>query len=276
MRRPSAGLLTLVMIVWPALAIAAEGTRLVSITTPRGVTQSFIEITPKEPKAILILFAGGHGALQLRSATEMGWGKGNFLVRSRDRLAALGFVVVVVDAPSDKQDGMNAVFRMSGKHARDIEAVIAHVRKSAPLPVWLVGTSMGTFSAAGISVHTKSIDGIVLTSSITRSKPDWKIRESHPNGVASIPLSRFRGPALIMSHVKDACDITPAADAGKLKRALSASSKVSVVLIEGGLPPRSGECDAFSEHGFLGVEDKALAAIAIFVRENSRALAPAQ
>ena len=276
MRRLHAALLTSVVVLWSAAALAAEGARLVSIGTPRGVKQRFILIEPNEPKAILVLFAGGHGALKLRSATEMGWGRGNFLVRSRDSLAALGFIVVVVDAPSDKGDGMNAVFRMSREHARDVEAVVAHVRKAADLPVWLVGTSMGTFSAAGISVHAKSIDGIVLTSSITRSKPDWKIRQSHPNGVASIPLSRFRGPALIVSHVKDACDITPAADADKLKRALSSSPKVSVVLIEGGLPPRSDACEAFSEHGFLGVEDKALAAIASFVRANAKAPAPAQ
>jgi pimeloyl-ACP methyl ester carboxylesterase len=206
----------------------------------------------------------------------MAWGKGNFLVRSRSRLADLGFTVVVVDAPSDRRAGMNAIFRMGEAHARDIEAVVAHMRKAAALPVWLVGTSMGTFSAAGVAIRAKGIDGIVLTSSITRAKPNWKIRESHPTGVASIPLQLFRGPALIISHEKDACELTPAADAEKLKRALSASRKVSVVLIEGGLPPRSDACAAFSQHGFLGVEDKALAAIAKFVEENSRTPAPAQ
>lgn len=275
MRLVHAALLTFVMVLWPVVAFA-EGTRLVAIDTPRGVKQSFILIEPKEPRAILILFAGGHGALGLRSATDMAWGKGNFLVRSRNRLAAQGFIVVVVDAPSDKRDGMNAVFRMSREHARDIEAVVAHVRKSAALPVWLVGTSMGTFSAAGVAILAKNIDGVVLTSTITRSKPQWNIAGSHKDGVASMRLSSIISPVLIVSHVKDACDLTPAKDAAKLKARLIRSIKVEVALVEGGLPPRSDACEAFSEHGFLGVEDQALSAIASFVRANAKAPAPAQ
>ena len=82
-------------------AVAAEPA-LVKLKTPRGAEQAFILIKPdKPPTASVILFAGGHGALQLKSATSMGWGAGNFLVRSRDNFVAQGFTVAVVDAPSD-------------------------------------------------------------------------------------------------------------------------------------------------------------------------------
>ena len=48
----------------------------VSIATPRGAKQAFILIKPEKPVASVILFAGGHGALGLQSATAMKWGTG--------------------------------------------------------------------------------------------------------------------------------------------------------------------------------------------------------
>jgi len=143
-----------------------------------------------------------------------------------------------------------------------------HLKKQANVPVWLVGTSMGTFSAAGGAIVLKSVDGVVLTSTITRAKPQWAIRQSHPDGVASMRLSAVTVPALIVSHRKDGCDITPAADAPKLTKALTSSRKVDVVMLDGGSPPQSDPCEAKSEHGFLGIEGQAIARIAAFIKSN--------
>lgn len=241
---------------------------LVSIQTPRGAKQTFILIRPDKPVAAVILFAGGHGALGLESASSMSWGAGNFLVRSRDKFAAHDFVVAVVDAPSDRREGMNGVFRMGSQHASDIAAVAAYLKKQLDLPVWLVGTSMGTFSAAGGAIAAKNVDGLVLTSTITRAKPDWKIKGSHPDGVASMPLASVSVPALIVSHRKDGCDITPAADAPKLSKALKNARKVEVALLEGGAPPQSDPCEAKSQHGFLGIEGAAVDTIAKFIKAS--------
>ena len=261
----SAGLLAL-----SAAPLSAQSTDFVSLQTPRGTKQAFILIKPQKPVATVILFAGGHGALRLQSARSMAWGSKNFLVRVRDKFAAQGFMVAVVDAPSDQQSarGMNAIFRMSPAHAQDIGATVAYLKKQADVPVWLVGTSMGTFSAAGGGIGLKSIQGIVLTSTITRAHPNWNIRQSHPNGVASMRLSAITVPTLILSHRHDGCDITPAADASKLTKALSAAKKVDVVLLDGGDPPRSKPCEAQSQHGFLGIEDQAVSRIAAFIKAN--------
>lgn len=251
-------------------ALAATST-IVSVQTPRGVRQSFILIKPDTPPvASVVLFAGGHGALGLKSATSMNWGADNFLVRSRDKFAAQGFLVAVVDAPSDRQDGMNGVFRMSKPHSDDIEVVAAYLKKQADAPVWLVGTSMGTFSAAGSAISAKSIDGLVLTSTITRAKRDWIITRSYPNGVASMDLPRVMVPTLILSHLKDGCDITPAADAPKLKARLNSASKVEIVVLDGGDTPQSAPCGGKSQHGFLGIEFEAVATVAEFVKANGK------
>lgn len=248
----------------------AQNASLVSLQTPRGAKQAFILIKPAQPKAAVVLFAGGHGSLRLKSATSMAWGAQNFLVRTRDKFASHGFMVAVADAPSDHQGarGMNAIFRMSDAHANDIGAIVNYLKKQANVPVWLVGTSMGTFSAAGGGIGLKSIDGIVLTSTITRANPKWNIRQSHPHGVASMRLSAVSVPTLILSHRHDGCDITPASDAPKLAKALAKSRKVDVVLLDGGNAPKSEPCQALAQHGFYGIEDQAVARIAQFIKAN--------
>ncbi len=258
------------LLVGGACRAGAATSTLVAVQTTRGAEQTFILIKPDRPVAAVILFAGGHGALGLQSATTMRWGAQNFLVRTRDLFAGHNLMVAVIDAPSDRQQGMNAVFRMGSQHASDIGAVASHLKGQANVPVWLVGTSMGTFSATGGAIAAKNIDGLVLTSTITRSKPDWKIAGSHPNGVASMALNRVKVPAFIMSHRKDGCDLTPAADAPKLTGKLTAAKPVDTALLDGGLPPKSEPCEARSEHGFFGIESKAVSKIASFVKANSK------
>jgi hypothetical protein len=259
-----------VWLVTLAGPLSAQSANLVTIKTPRGANQSFILIKPDNPVATVILFAGGHGGLGLRSATEMDWGKGNFLVRSRDKFAAHGLTVAVIDAPSDQQGGMKATFRFSREHAADINAVAAHLKTDANVPVWTVGTSMGTWSAATGAMNATNISGLVLTSTVTRAKPEWAIAKSHPDGVASLPLSTFKGPTLIVSHKQDGCAITPAADAAKLTKALRGARKVEVALFDGGSPAKSDPCEAQSEHGFLGIESDVVAKIATFIKANSK------
>lgn len=268
--RAKSALMAAALLALYAIPARAQEASLVSVQTPRGAKQAFILIKPAKPVAAVILFAGGHGALHLKSATSMGWGAGNFLVRTREQFAAQGFMVAVVDAPSDQQGerGMNALFRMSSAHAADIGAVVGYLKKQADVPVWLVGTSMGTFSAAGVGIAIKNVAGVVLTSTITRSQPNWHIRQSHPNGVASMGLSAITVPTLIMSHRNDACDITPASDAPKLTSALAKSRKVDVVLLDGGSAPISEPCEARSQHGFYGIEGQAVGAIAQFIKSN--------
>jgi pimeloyl-ACP methyl ester carboxylesterase len=248
------------------IAAAQADTNLVSIQTPRGVKQSFILIKPEKPVASVILFAGGHGGLGLKSASAMQWDAGNFLLRSRDKFAAQSLMVAVVDAPADRQDGMNAVFRMSPQHAADIGAVAAYLKTQAEVPVWLVGTSMGTFSAAGGAIGAKGIDGLILTSTITRSKPDWKIAANYPNAVASMALRQVTVPTLILSHRRDACPVTPAADAPKLSARLTKAKAVETILLDGGDPPLSEPCQARSQHGYLGIESKAVETISAFIK----------
>jgi hypothetical protein len=261
---------------------------IVTITTPRGAEQSFILIKPDHAVAAVILFAGGSGLLRLNRVPPLKVGAtdfvvGNFLVRAREKFAAHGFIVVVVDAPADRQkEGMSPYFRIGKDHAIDIGAVADHLKREAGLPVWLIGTSAGSWSAAlgaigagRDGIATSAIAGLVLSSSVTRLPPDSAYAKyfptfssEHPDGVMSMALDEIRVPTLIVAHSDDGCYATPAADAPALAEHFSHAPRVEIALISGGDPPRSDPCEAYSQHGFLGVEQQAVDRIAEFIKAN--------
>jgi hypothetical protein len=257
----------LVLMLSPDIpAVRADTVTLVSIPTPRGATQAFILIKPEHPVASAILFAGGNGLLRLKTASS---GATNFLVRSRDAFAARNFIVAVVDVPSDQPQGMSETFRMSEAHAGDIGAVARYLKNEAPVPVWLIGTSDGTFSAAvGAIAGGKDIDGLVLTSTVTRALPGSALAESHPNGVADMALSEITVPTLIMSHREDLCKATPAGDATMLRTRLTKTRKAEIALLDGGDSPQSSPCQPKAAHGYFGIEAKAVDTIADFMNSK--------
>jgi len=250
----------LLTLLCAAPALRAEES--VMLDTRPGVKQGFLLLQPDaKPVAAVILFAGGHGNLQL-DGRSLGWGQSNFLVRSRDLFAGHDFLVATIDAPSDRKgsDGMLGGFRASAEHAADIDAVIAYLRKQTDVPVWLVGTSRGTESATSVAIHAKHpVAGVVLTSSM--SEPN-----SNGTAVTQMALDRLRMPVLLVAHRDDGCHHTPAEGAERIKQGLTAAPKVEVRYFTGGDRPRSKPCEAKSAHGFLGIEKEVVDAIAGFIK----------
>ncbi|MBC2732924.1 MAG: alpha/beta hydrolase [Desulfobacteraceae bacterium] len=246
---------------------------IVELKTRGDVDQKYLLIEPENPTASVILFAGGHGGLELTSYAfgnpGMKWGKNNFLVRTSEMFADNSFVVAVIDSPSDYRK-MNAIWRMSQEHADDISAVIKSLKQKYDLPVWVIGTSMGTFSVPNAAIRLNSeVDGMVLTSTVTRAKGDWKIKSSHPDGIINMELDKISAPSLIVSHKDDKCSVTPPEDSDKIKSALSNSKKVEVLYYSGGKPPKSEPCQALSAHGFYGIEEEVVNDICKFIKETS-------
>ena len=156
----------------------AQTPRVVDVPTRTGVTQRFLLLQPEQAqqtKAAVILFAGGDGGVQLAADGAIGGMRGNFLVRTREMFTAQGLAVAVIDAPSDRQmQPFLAGFRQTREHVEDVKQVIAWLRSELKLPVWLIGTSRGTQSAAYIGTQLTPAeggpDGLVLTASILLDK----------------------------------------------------------------------------------------------------------
>jgi hypothetical protein len=270
------------------LNVARAGSAsIVSIPTPRGVQQPFILIKPDHAIASVILFAGGNGVLRLNKvpppAVEANaFVAGNFLVRSREKFAGHAFMVAVIDVPSDQLGGMSPIFRLSQDHAIDIGAVADYLKGQADVPVWLVGTSAGSWSAARGAIGagrdgiaTGAIDGLVLTSTVTRIAPGSAIARAFPQLVRGYPdsvmaLSEVKVPTLIVSHGEDNCEYTPALDSPALAKRFTQAAKVEIAVLFGGDPAKSVPCEAYAAHGYYGIETEAVDRIAAFITASSK------
>jgi dienelactone hydrolase len=239
----------------PALA---QTTEVVDLPSRPGVTERMVVISPAAPQAAVILLAGGLGRLRIFDNGSMR-NEGNFLVRSRALFAQHELATVVLDAPSDQSGGMKVAFRESADHVADLAAAIAWARDRWHKPVWLVGTSRGTQSAAYVAValanDPRGPDGIVLSSSILA-------RSRHDGGtpVQEHPLAKLKIPVLVVHHESDPCPTCAPA----LLRELKLPPQGKLVMETGGVS--SGDpCEAFSHHGYNGIEGTVVADISAFI-----------
>ena len=234
--------------------------RVVDIPTRSGVSQRMVVLSPQKPKAAVILFTGGHGGLQISPNGSFEWGEGNFLVRTRQLFASQGFLVAVVDAPSDRQSPPYlSGFRQRPEHVADIKAGIAWVREQANVPVWLVGTSRGTQSAAYIATELsgpEGPDGLVLSSTI--------LTDDKGRPVPEMALGNLRIPVLVVHHEQDGCSHCSFSDIPTLMAKLSHLPKQQLLSFKGG-ENRGDPCQAFAHHGFNGLEAEVVAQTATWI-----------
>jgi len=244
-------------------SIVQADANLVSLDTRPGVVQDILVEQPNDSKANLILFAGGKGKIKL--STSKYKTNNNFLIRSRHLFAASNFITVLVDAPSDKQGklGMLKGFRNSQQHLQDIEVVIDYIRSLNNKPIWLVGTSRGTESAAYVAVNLNSkIDGLVLTSSISKTN-------NKGTSVTDLDLDKLTVPVLAIHHKNDKCKTTKPEVIKDIHRKSYNSSRVETRLFTGGDTPKSNNpCQARTYHGYFGIEDEVINFITSFINQN--------
>lgn len=243
-----------------AMAPARADEELIRLPTRPGVTQPFWLLTPPGPPvASVILFTGGNG--ELGSARRPVLNSINFLIRTRGAYAAAGFLVASVDAPSDHQEGLDS-FRASAEHAQDIAAVIAYLRQKAPVPVWLIGTSMGTISAANVAARLKTggPDGLVLTSSIVAP-----YRRTAPV-VDEVDVGAITIPTLIVHNKEDACMVTPFSAVPDFVARFTHAPKKELIAVSGGNPPQSDACQPLARHGYFGIEDEVVGDIIRWIK----------
>jgi len=200
-----------------------------------------------------VLFPGSGGLIRLREeAGKIRFSPNNYLVRTRGDLVKRGVIAAIVDAPSDQRGGwgMSDEFRQSDEHLTDISAVVDDLTNRFPgVSLFLVGTSRGTVSAAALGARFGArLGGVVLTATMFR-QTGRQSKEPGP-GLSRFDFATIKVPLLFVHHVSDQCNFTPYADAARL------SEKYPLVSVFSGDPPRSGPCDALSQHGFLGKESE--------------------
>jgi len=216
------------------------------LTTRPGVTLRFLYLKAINPVASAVLFQGGTGNIGIfpNGSTR----DGGFLAGGGQNFVQHGISVVIPDVPSDRRHLDD--FRASVDHAQDNAALIDFLRQQSPVPVWAVGTSNGSLSAAAASTRLKERgpDGLVLTSTVTR--------EGRTRGLAhrasEAPLQEVSVPVLLVHHKDDGCYVTPYDAMPALMAALTAAPRVALVTAQGG--SSNGNPCHTGYHQFLGIE----------------------
>lgn len=210
-----------------------------------------------EPKAEALMLIGGGGNIHLRMEQgRVRFGAQNFLPRARREFIAEGILPVILDNPSDQQagQGMSDEFRGSAEHVADMRAVVAEIKRRYPgLPVFVVGTSRSTLSAAYLArALAGEISGVVLSSSLFFAASGAGARPA----LAAFAWDDVKVRLLLVHHRADACGATPYYAAERL------AARFLLVSVSGGKPPQSGPCDPLSPHGYFGREAETVGAIA--------------
>jgi hypothetical protein len=213
-------------------------------------------------KYAIALFPGHPGIMRLREENglpkfELG---SNFLVRSRRHWLDEETLVVVVDAPSDQWTTFSHQFRETPRYAADVEALLKEIDRRYSVEDWtFVGTSEGTVSAFHAArMNPQLARRTILTASLfrpTRNGP----------GLSAVKLDELPAQLLWVHHQNDPCPYTPYRDAQEFSR----RSRQPLLTVRGGGPGRGEACQAFTAHGFVGVERETVMAMRSWVKTGA-------
>lgn len=255
----------LAVLLLPVLqAWAQAAPQVVDLPTRPGVTVRMLVLQPAAPTSVAVLISGGAGQLGIYGNGSLR-NEGNFLVRSRQAFVERGHAVVLLDVPSDRES-LRGVFRESAEHAADLGAAVAWARQRFGKPVWVIGTSRGTHSAANAAVALTGVsapDGIVLSATVlARGR-----MSEEPRPVQEMDLASIRQPMLVVHHEQDPCRVCPPNLLPELMKKLRAA-RSQLITYTGGRsegPP----CEAFSHHGFNGIEERVVGDISAWIAARS-------
>jgi alpha/beta superfamily hydrolase len=221
----------------------------VDLSGRAGVTETIYVTAAKTPFASAILFPGGTGVVR--------YVRNNFLIRVAGDFADSGITVAVADAPSDHAGGMNDAFRASDAQAADTAAIIAYLQSRAALPMWLIGTSNGTISAANAAVRLgpPRVAGVVLTSSV------WA------GGLADVPFATLRVPVLLVHNRNDGCRLSPFDRAAPALASMTAAPARQLIVVES-TSLLGSPCEARSPHGYFQIEGQVVRSIVAWIRTH--------
>lgn len=208
-----------------------------------GDTQA-VYAGPTNPRAVVFMFAGGDGTVSFNAAGQITHMNGNFLMRTEGLWLAQGFGFATLASSSSLMDR-----RHIPAYAQTIAAGIDFVRtRAGNVPIWLVGTSMGSIAAANGAAHLPGrVAGLVLTSSV--ATPSRASRET----VFDSGLGAIAAPTLIVSNRGDTCPSAGPGFAPQILAALSRAPRKEIIYVESH-QLQSAPCEALSPHGYFGIE----------------------
>ncbi len=227
-----------------------------------GYTISGLVTHLQDAKALkhgIALFPGHPGIMRLREEDgqpRFGMG-GNFLVRSRRHWLDDETLVVVLDAPSDQWATFFQHWRETPRYGADVAALLEDVGRAHGLTDWtFVGTSEGSISAFHAArMNPRIAKRTILTASVFRPSRNGP-------GLSRVKWDELGSDLLWVHHEDDPCPYTDYRDAVRFAK----TSGKPLLTARGGGPGRGDVCQAFTAHGFVGVESEAVLAMRSWVK----------
>ena len=252
-------LFLIILLMLPLPAFGDDG-KLIQVRTRPGVTVPVYLMENSGAAATLALLPGGNGSITLSDGVP---DSRDFLVKNRSQFVRQGFNVAVVGRPRDKRT-LDLPTRNGAEHMVDLHRVVQYLKTGSSLPVWLVGMSRGTVSAAGaaIAFGNENLAGIVLASSVTSS--------TIPYAVPRLRLDKIRIPVLVLHHEKDECRICDPEEVPEIMTGLVNAPIAKAVLVSGGRWARGNPCTSSHWHGYSGMEKEAVNIIARWIKSPTR------
>jgi len=212
------------------------------VTTARyesGETVPYILTTEgAAPKYVVILFPGGTGVVdpRIENGTLVFGYRGNFLVRSRGLIADADFAAVTTNTTQSEER---------------IQALLDDLRRRYPAArVYVMGTSNGTGATMALAGYLSTrVAGVIHTSSLSQ--------------IGGFDPRKYANRHLVVHHAGDRCRATRL-DAAKTTHERYGTE---LIVMEGGIS--TGDfCEAFSHHGFNGIERETVDAIKQWIRRG--------
>jgi hypothetical protein len=238
-----------------AAAMSADnvsGEQIIDVPLTGGERQRVLYAAPAEPRATIVMLAGGAGDVGLRRDGEVLHGN-NFVVRTRGLWVQRGYAVLIPDAVD--RENLRGL-RSSPEYAALVLDLVRVAHEKAPGPVFLLGTSQGSIAAMNAAAHAPSgaIAGVVLTESVSRMGGSGET-------VFSAAPQDVRAPALVVANQDDRCNVAPPGAAPRIAAAMTHSASVRVLSVAGGVQQSRKQCGSLSPHGYFGIEPEVISQI---------------
>ena len=207
-----------------------------------------IALFPGHPGILRLHEQGGQATFAL---------KGNFLIRSRRHWLDSETLLVVVDAPSDQWANFSQDFRATPRYGEDVAALLLGVAARYGVREWTaVGTSEGSVSAFHAArLNPQLFQRLILTASVFS-------RSRNGPGLSDVRWGDVSIPLLWVHHVDDPCVYTTYRSAEDH----AALTKAPLISVRGGEGARGKSCEAYTAHGFVGVEAATVAAMKDWIK----------
>jgi hypothetical protein len=237
--------------------------KILTVETSNGSKQSGVisYLSNATAPSILVAIIPGHPVFAKATVSFTGnvmiQQNGSFVVRERLRLLDQDIATLVIDCRSDFWTACDDGYQMTEERFKDMRPLMDLVKNNFPSikKVWVLSTSRGYFTSAAITKYSSDyFSGVIHTAGVV------DMVEKYPDSITKTTTPQF-----FVHHADDPCKITQYSTAKKIAEKVEAP----MITVYGGSGYYGGACNAHTQHGFKGMEEKVMSNISKIIKAGT-------